>query len=94
MGSQQLRLKAIGEALRAKGVTLARTGCGQNAGRALVDEVFYLTFTDPKQPLIPGNASPSILLICNDCGHTEIHNIHALGIASILGVPPPGAPLT
>jgi hypothetical protein len=36
---------------------------------------------------------PCISTICTNCGFTELYNVHVLGLAAALGVPPPGAPI-
>jgi len=36
---------------------------------------------------------PCIITTCGNCGYTELYNIHILGLAEILGVPPPGTPM-
>ena len=38
-------------------------------------------------------ALPCILVTCMNCGFTEFYNVHVLGIAEGLGVPPGGGPL-
>lgn len=44
-------------------------------------------------PLIPANAHgimPSLVCVCKNCGNTQLYNIHVLGLAEELGVPPAG----
>jgi hypothetical protein len=36
---------------------------------------------------------PCIAVVCGNCGYTEFYNVHALGVASLLGVPNPGVPI-
>src|SRR5579871_596830 len=47
---------------------------------------------NPTMP--PPGATPStmpcVVTVCTNCGFTEFYNVHVLGVASDLGVPPPG----
>ena len=34
----------------------------------------------------PPSALPCIAVVCTNCGHTEFYNVHALGVAQVLGI--------
>jgi hypothetical protein len=36
---------------------------------------------------------PCVIVVCRNCGATYFFNVHALGIAGLVGVPPPGEPI-
>jgi hypothetical protein len=39
------------------------------------------------------DALPCVVVTCMNCGLTEFYNAHVLGVAAVLGIPPPGVPL-
>ena len=47
---------------------------------------------DPPAPGTPTAAVPCIITTCMNCGFTEFYNVHVLGIADALGIPPGGGP--
>jgi hypothetical protein len=38
-------------------------------------------------------AMPCICVVCMNCGLTEFHNVHVLGLAEALGIPKAGVPI-
>jgi len=46
----------------------------------------YDSFEDPGQA---GGSLPSLISVCRGCGNTQLFNIHVLGLAELLGIPPP-----
>jgi len=47
----------------------------------------------PTLPLPYPIALPCAVLVCKNCGHTELFNIHVLNLAKELGIPVQGAPI-
>jgi len=33
---------------------------------------------------------PCVILSCSNCGLIQFHNVHKIGVAEVLGIPPPG----
>jgi len=80
-------------------------GCGQNMRRLIPELVSLTTSPTPvqiplnalywgrgKMPPPPFQPSflPCIVVLCMNCGFTELYNVHILGVADVLGIPPPG----
>lgn len=86
------QVQKISEVFRAR-VTGACPFCG---GRQfnLANELVMVNLY-PVNPLsiVSDGAFPSIAVTCNTCGNIQTYNVHALGIAQIVGVPAPGRPL-
>jgi len=59
------------------------------------------TYSVPSQQIAVGTSTiftasyvvPCVMSTCTNCGMTELYNVHTLGIAAIVGVPPAGTPL-
>lgn len=51
------------------------------------------TVAGVSRPLTANYVVPCVMATCTNCGLTELYNVHTLGIAAILGVPPAGTPI-
>jgi len=49
----------------------------------------YSGYLFPKIPLV----LPCVVTVCQNCGFVEHYNIHVLGLAEALDMPPAGSPL-
>ena len=60
----------------------------------LVNRVTLLPLCDPPfEWLDPPALMPCIAVNCKNCGFVSLFNVHTLGIAEAVGVPPPGKPI-
>lgn len=73
----------------AKAKKLRCVACGQNDWNLLG----HLVYLPVGPPTLPAGFSPCIMVTCKVCGNTLFFNVHVLGIAKELGVPPPGVPI-
>lgn len=78
-------------------VTLACASCGQSRRQLIPDLLPIHLQGDSIKGLeafrLGPITLPSIAVVCGNCGRTEIYNVHALGVAADLGIPPPGSPV-
>src|SRR5216683_6648483 len=44
----------------------------------------------PPPPLNIPVVLPCVVVVCLNCGNTDLYNVHVLGVAELLGVHPPG----
>ena len=63
-------------------------GCGTRGWR-LGPGLAILQISAPGAPLVLGAGYPCVVLLCRNCGNTQLYNVYALGVADIVGVGPP-----
>jgi hypothetical protein len=58
------------------------------------DKFFMMGIHDsPTTTTVPTRVMPCFILTCSNCGHIQLHNVHALGLAEVMGIPNPGEAL-
>jgi hypothetical protein len=58
------------------------------------DKFFMMGMHESPTTTTPAsNVMPCLALICNNCGLIQIHNVHVLGLAEVMGIPNPGEAL-
>jgi hypothetical protein len=67
--------------------------CGESDWRVAPHFVLIQGQSKPSAPYRPETLLPSIITICGNCGNTQFFNVHPLGLAKLLGFPPPGGKL-
>jgi predicted RNA-binding Zn-ribbon protein involved in translation (DUF1610 family) len=84
--------KAVITALESKAKDVCPI-CGQNQMSVVHGIAMIPVFGPPFLFLKPDILLPSIAIVCINCGFTGLYNIHALGVAEILGFPKGGEPI-
>lgn len=74
--------------LREKATILKCGACGQSTWTLGTDIVLLPLQPNPKSFAVGGQSYPCIVLLCNTCGNTQLHNVLILGLGRILGVEP------
>lgn len=71
--------------------------CGQINKRNVVPELWLVAGFDLKkkhgQPPIADFFMPCVIILCSNCGYIEQYNVHVLGLAQVLDVPPANEPM-
>jgi hypothetical protein len=49
--------------------------------------VFFRFF---QRPGVGIGVGPTVVLTCSNCANTQFYNVHVLGLAKELNIPPPG----
>jgi hypothetical protein len=65
--------------------------CDQKGTLQVMPGLVYFKFF--QKPGVVTGIGPSVVLICANCANIQFHNVHTLGLAKELGVPPPGEPI-
>jgi hypothetical protein len=85
------QIKEVGKALSAR-MPNSCTSCAKENTRTIAPEVFVASGYDLKKkhfyPLIPDAFLACVVTVCSNCGNVEFYSVHALGLGSVLGVPP------
>jgi hypothetical protein len=56
-------------------------------------EAARLSASPPPALIQYPNVMPCVSTICSNCGYVEFYNVHRLGLAEALTIPPPGVPI-
>lgn len=65
--------------------------CSQENSLILVDG-FHLVpiHSSPRTTIAADSVIPTVVVTCTNCGHLQYHNVHIIGVAEVLGIPPVG----
>lgn len=65
--------------------------CGLEGTWILYDKYHLLQLQSvPTTMVYPESVVPCVVIFCKNCGNVQMHSVHALGIAEVLGIPSPG----
>lgn len=72
----------------------ARTCLFCGGGQFDLAKEIVLVNVHPANPLrmAPDGFFPSVAITCTTCGNIQTYNVHVLGVAELLGIPPPEKP--
>jgi len=90
MSRTPYQLERIREALNQK-ILRPCPVCGQESTRTIYDDYHMLSLSvSPTTTQLAQNVIPCVVVVCSNCGFVELHNVHVLGLAEVLGIPKPG----
>ena len=83
------QIQKIYEALSSK--VKPCSSCGERESFVILNKVHLLELRDsPSSTEEAYSIVPCVVLTCSNCGHVQLHNVHRIGVAEVLGIPAPG----
>jgi predicted nucleic-acid-binding Zn-ribbon protein len=90
MALTQDQLNAIQAKLAEKGVSSCPS-CRRTSTWSIVPDLATVRLQPPESIadfMVGGQVLPCVVIVCHNCGNTELHNVFALGLSDILDVKP------
>jgi len=89
MALTQYQVQKIYEALSSK--VKPCPSCGERESFVILEKVFLMNLHDAAASSDEARSvMPCVILSCSNCGLIQFHNVHKIGVAEVLGIPPPG----